>query len=124
MQEVHKRAIRSVVLALQGGFILLGGALLFTLSPISVRLDGWFGSDGAVAAIVFGAILILAFRTPTRTWVNIAILYEALAILSWAYNYFSSLGTHLGIVVPVISAIFLILLGLTYPSASEVAAAA
>jgi len=45
----------------------------------------------------------------------IAILYNGLAIVAWAYNYFGSNGNRLTPVVGVVPLVFLIGYGITYP---------
>ncbi|HEY8740442.1 MAG TPA: hypothetical protein VIN56_07610 [Candidatus Dormibacteraeota bacterium] len=115
MSEQRMRAIRGVLLALQGGLIILGGALQFVASPLTPRLDQLSATDITMASIAFGAGMILAFRQPQRPWVNVAILYNALTLLAWAYNYFGNNGLHMTPVVAVVSLLFLIGLGVTYP---------
>ncbi len=115
MSADRTRSIRSMLLALQGGLIILGGALQFVTSPLTLRLDQFSATDITMASITLGAGMILAFRAPTRSWVNIAILYNVLAIIAWAYNYLGNNGNHLTPVVGVVSLIFLVGLGLTYP---------
>jgi hypothetical protein len=115
MNEQRMRAIRGVLLALQGALIILGGALQFVVSPLTLRLDQFSATDITMASIALGAGMVLAFRGAHRQWVNIAILYNALAILAWAYNYFGSNGNRLTPTVGVVSVLFLIGYGITYP---------
>ncbi|MFN2466428.1 MAG: hypothetical protein ABR598_09220 [Candidatus Dormibacteria bacterium] len=115
MTEQRMRAVRGVLLALQGVLIILGGALQFVASPLTLRLDQFSATDITMASIALGAGLVLAFRGPHRPWVNVAILYNVLAILAWAYNYFGSQGNRLTPTVGVVSLVFLIGYGITYP---------
>ena len=71
-----------------------------------------------MAAIVLGAAFILAFRTPNRNWVNLAIMYEALAIISqlWKNNGFTMRPTW---TTTVVSGIFLIAFAAFYPRADD-----
>lgn len=115
MNEQRLRAVRGVLLALQGALIILGGALQFVSSPLTLRLDQFSATDITMASIAFGAGMILAFRGAHRTWVNLAILYNALAIIAWAYNYFGNNGNRLTPTVGAVSLLFLIGLGITYP---------
>ncbi|MEA2681811.1 MAG: hypothetical protein QOK05_139 [Chloroflexota bacterium] len=119
MNEQRLRAIRGILLAVQGALIILGGALQFVSSPLTLRLDQFSATDITMASIAFGAGMILAFRGAHRTWVNLAILYNALAIIAWAYNYFSNSGNRLTPTVGAVSLVFLIGLGLTYPRGAD-----
>jgi hypothetical protein len=115
MTAERMRSIRGVLLALQGGLIILGGALQFVTSPLNLRLDQFSATDITMASVALGAGMILAFRNPTRNWVNIAILYNVLAIIAWVWNYFGGNGSRLTPIVGVVSLLFLIGLGVTYP---------
>ena len=115
MTAERTRSVRSILLALQGGLIILGGALQFVTSPLTLRLDQFSATDITMASIALGAGMILAFRAPSRSWVNIALLYNLLAIIAWAWNYFGNNGNRLTPIVGVVSLIFLLGLGLTYP---------
>jgi hypothetical protein len=115
MNEQRTRAIRGVLLALQGALIILGGALQFVVSPLTLRLDQFSATDITMASVALGAGMVLAFRGAHRPWVNIAILYNVLAIIAWAYNYFGSNGNRLTPTVGVVSVLFLIGYGITYP---------
>lgn len=110
----HRRAILSGLLGVQGVLILMGAVLLGFTSPLSAQLDNVVGAEASVAAIVLGAAFVMAFRTPTRTWVNLAIGYEALAIIAqlWKNNSFTIRPTW---ATTVISAIFLIGFVALYP---------
>lgn len=103
----HRRAALSVLLAVQGALILMGAVLIGITGTVLAPLDNVVGAEASVAAIVLGAAFILAFRTPTRVWVNLAIMYEALAIVAqlWKNNSFSMRPTW---ATTVVSAIFLI----------------
>src|SRR3984893_12908458 len=111
----HRRAGISVLLAIQGALILMGAVLSgFTVS-VFVPLDNIVGAEASVAAIVLGAAFILAFRAPTRSWVNLAIMYEALAIVAqlWKNNGFTMRPTW---TTTVVSGIFLIAFVAFYPT--------
>ncbi|HEV3231127.1 MAG TPA: hypothetical protein VG245_02605 [Candidatus Dormibacteraeota bacterium] len=104
-----------MLLALQGALILAGAVVLGFSASAIFPLDQVFGTDASVAAIVLGAALIMAFRAPTRSWVNLALLYEGLTIISGVWKYASNYGTHLNVTTMVISALFLIAFGVLYP---------
>jgi hypothetical protein len=110
----HRRAVISVALALQGALVLMGAVLVGFNGTLSAQLDNIVGAEASVAAIVLGAAFILAFRTPNRTWVNLAIMYEVLAIIAqlWKNNGFTMRPTW---TVTVISGIFLICFVAFYP---------
>ena len=110
----HRRAGISVLLAIQGALILMGAVLSGFTGSVFVPLDNIVGAEASVAAIVLGAAFILAFRTPNRTWVNLAIMYEALAIVAqlWKNNGFTMRPTW---ATAAISAIFLIGFLALYP---------
>jgi Na+-transporting NADH:ubiquinone oxidoreductase subunit NqrB len=111
----HRRAVVSVALALQGALILIGAVLVGFNGALSAPLDNIVGAEASVAAIVLGAAFILAFRTPNRTWVNLAIMYEALAIVAqlWKNNGFTMRPTW---TTTVVSGIFLIAFVAFYPT--------
>ena len=110
----HKRRALSVLLAVQGALILLGAVLLGLTGSLIAPLDNVVGSEASVAAIVLGAAFILAFRTPTRIWINLAIMYNALAIFAqlWKNN---NLSLHPTWATTVIAAIFLVAFAVLYP---------
>jgi len=112
----HRRAVVSVALAIQGALILVGAVLVGFNGSLSAPLDNVVGAEASVAAIVLGAAFILAFRTPNRSWVNLAIMYEALAIISqlWKNNGFTMRPTW---TTTVVSGIFLIAFAAFYPRA-------
>jgi Na+-transporting NADH:ubiquinone oxidoreductase subunit NqrB len=85
----------------------MGAVLIGVTGTVLAPLDNVVGAEASVAAIVLGAAFILAFRTPTRAWVNLAIMYEALAIVAqlWKNNSFSMRPTW---ATTAVSAIFLI----------------
>jgi len=114
----HRRAVVSVALAIQGALILVGAVLVGFNGSLSAPLDNVVGAEASVAAIVLGAAFILAFRTPNRSWVNLAIMYEALAIISqlWKNNGFTMRPTW---TTTVVSGIFLIAFAAFYPRADD-----
>jgi hypothetical protein len=114
----HRRAVVSVALAIQGALILVGAVLVGFNGSLSAPLDNVVGAEASVAAIVLGAAFILAFRTPNRNWVNLAIMYEALAIISqlWKNNGFTMRPTW---TTTVVSGIFLIAFAAFYPGADD-----
>ena len=114
----HRRAVVSVALAVQGALILIGAVLVGFNGSLSAPLDNVVGAEASVAAIVLGAAFILAFRTPNRSWVNLAIMYEALAIISqlWKNNGFTMRPTW---TTTVVSGIFLIAFAAFYPHADD-----
>ena len=114
----HRRAVVSVALALQGALILVGAVLVGFNGSVTAPLDNIVGAEASVAAIVLGAAFVLAFRTPTRAWVNLAIMYEALAIIAqlWKNNGFTMRPTW---TTTVVSGIFLICFIAFYPRADS-----
>jgi hypothetical protein len=116
----HGRAIRSVLLALEGALILLGATLLAFTGEAMFPVDTVIGIDAAVAAMVLGAAFILAFRTPTRAWVNIAILYNGLTVLLQGWKYLTNYGVHLQLTQIVVPILFLIGFAVTYPREVEI----
>jgi hypothetical protein len=117
MFNEHRHAVLSVLLALQGALILAGAVVLGLSASAIIPLDQIIGVDASIAGLVFGAALIMAFRHPGRTWVNLAILYQGLTIISQLWKYLTNYGTHLSISTMVVSAIFLILFAIFYPRA-------
>ncbi len=115
MFNEHRHAILSILLVVQGAFILVGAALVAFSSSALYPLDQLFGADASIAAIVLGAAFIMAFRTPSRQWVNLALLYEGLTIVVQLYKYFTNYGTRISITTTVISIIFLAAFAVTYP---------
>jgi len=111
--ENRTRAL-GVLLALQGALILVGAVLLGFTGSIIAPLDNVLGSDASIAAIVLGAAFILAYRVPTRAWVNLAILYNALAIVAQFWKG-GSFGVHSTASTTVVAVIFLVAFGLLYP---------
>ena len=110
----HRRAVVSVALAIQGALILVGAVLVGFNGSLSAPLDNVVGAEASVAAIVLGAAFILAFRTPNRNWVNLAIMYEALTIVAqlWKNNSFTMRPTW---ATAAVSAIFLLGFLALYP---------
>lgn len=118
----HRKAILGVLLALQGALIIAGALIVaFSVSAL-YPLDQLFGADASIAAVVLGAALIMGFRTPTRAWVNLALLYEGLTIAVQLYKYFTNYGTRLSLTTVVISVIFLVAFGVFYPRGDTAAA--
>ena len=114
----HRRAVISVLLALQGALILMGAVISGFTGSVFAPLDNIVGAEASVAAIVLGAAFILAFRAPTRIWVNLAIMYEVLAIVAqlWKNNSFTMRPTW---TTTVVSGIFLNAFAAFYPRADD-----
>jgi hypothetical protein len=111
----HKTRALSILLLVQGALILVGAVLLGFQASVFAPLDSVVGTDASVAAIVLGAALIMAFRTPVRTWINLAIMYEVLTIVSQVWKVNGNWGAHLTWATTVVSAIFLVAFLLLYP---------
>jgi len=112
--ENRTRAL-SVLLAVQGAIILVGAVLLGLTGSVVAPLDNVVGADASIAAIVLGAAFILAYRTPTKTWLNLAIMYNALAIVAQLWKGNGSFGIHSTWSTTVVSAIFLVAFVVLYP---------
>lgn len=114
LSSEHRTRALSVLLAVQGALILVGAVLLGFTGSLLAPLDNVVGSEASVAAIVLGAAFILAFRTPTRVWINLAIMYNALAIVAqlWKNN---NLSLHPTWATTVIAVIFLVAFVVLYP---------
>ena len=85
--------------------------------------DSLVGTDASVAALVMGAAFVLAIRTPTQTWINLAILYDVLTIVVQGVKYGTGYGVTQWVSAIAISAIFLILFLVAYPYREKVGAA-
>ena len=119
----HRRALASVLLGLQGGLILLGAVLVGMTGTAWFPFDSLVGTDASVAALVMGAAFVLAIRTPTQTWINLAILYDVLTIVVQGVKYGTGYGVTQWVSAIAISAIFLILFLVAYPYREKVGAA-
>lgn len=110
----HRRRALSILLALQGALILVGAVLLGFTGSVFAPLDNLVGTEASVAAIVLGAAFILAYRAPARVWINLAMMYEALAIVAqlWKNN---SFNMHPTWATTVVAAIFLVCFVVLYP---------
>jgi hypothetical protein len=116
----YQRPALGMLLAVQGAFIIAGALIVaFSVSPL-FPLDQLIGADASIAAVVLGAAFIMSFRTPTRAWVNLAILYEGVTIVTQLYKYFTDYGTRLSVTTMVISGLFLIAFAVFYPRSGEV----
>jgi len=111
----HRNQVLSVLLLVQGALILVGAVLLGFSGSVFAPLDNVVGTDASVAAVVLGAALVLAFRTPVKTWINLAIMYEVLTIVAQLWKVNGNFGTHLTWATTVVSAIFLAAFVLLYP---------
>lgn len=119
MKTEHRRAVLGALLALQGGLILLAAILTGVVGSTLFPMDAVVGVDASVAAVVLGAALVLAFRNPTRAWVNLAIMYNALTLVVGALRWFGNFGTRLTVTAMVVSAIFLVGYAVFYPRGGE-----
>jgi hypothetical protein len=111
----HRNRVLSILLLVQGALILVGAVLLSFSGSVFAPLDNVVGTDASVAAVVLGAALVLAFRTPVKTWINLAIMYEVLTIVAQLWKVNGNFGTHLTWATTVVSAIFLAAFVLLYP---------
>jgi|GEM_PF-4472503 hypothetical protein len=111
----HRNRVLSILLLVQGALILVGAVLLGFSGSVFAPLDNVVGTDASVAAVVLGAALVLAFRTPVKTWINLAIMYEVLTIVAQLWKVNGNFGTHLTWATTVVSAIFLAAFVLLYP---------
>ncbi|MHB8509258.1 MAG: hypothetical protein ACYDGR_11510 [Candidatus Dormibacteria bacterium] len=122
MLSEHRRAILGMLLAIQGALIIAGAVIVaFSVSAL-YPLDQLLGADASIAAIVLGAAFIMAFRTPTRAWVNLALMYEGVTIVIQLYKYFTNYGTRPTILTTVVSALFFVAFLALYPRTAAVAA--
>jgi hypothetical protein len=116
----YQRAALGMLLAVQGAFIIAGAVIqAFSVSAL-LPLDQLIGADASIAAVVLGAAFIMGCLNPTRAWVNLAILYEGLTIVTQLYKYFTDYGTRLSVTTMVVSGLFLIGLAVFYPRNGEV----
>jgi hypothetical protein len=115
LSSERRTRVLSILLLVQGALILTGAVLLGFSASLSAPLDSVVGTDASVAAVVLGAALILAFRTPVRTWINLAIMYEVLTIVAQLWKVNGNFGTHLTWATTVVSAVFLAAFVLLYP---------
>lgn len=111
----HRNRVLSILLLVQGALILVGAVLLGFSGSVFAPLDNVVGTDASVAAVVLGAALVLAFRTPVKTWINLAIMYEVLTIVAQLWKVNGNFGTHLTWATTVVSAILLAAFVLLYP---------
>jgi hypothetical protein len=110
-----KTRVLSILLLMQGALILVGAVLLGFQGSVFAPLDSIVGADASVAAVVLGAAFIMAFRTPVRTWINLAIMYEALTIVAQVWKVNGNWGANLSWATTAVSAVFLVLFLLLYP---------
>ena len=112
--ENRHRALQ-VLLVLQGALILVGAVFLGLTGSVLAPLDSVVGADASIAAIVLGAAFVLAYRTPTKAWLNLAIMYNVLAIVAQYWKGNSGWGIHSTTSTTVVSVIFLAAFLLLYP---------
>ena len=112
--ENRTRAL-SILLMLQGAVILVGAVLLGLTGSVIAPLDQVVGADASIAAIVLGAAFILANRTPTKSWLNLAIMYNVLAIGAQVLKINTNFNIHTNWSTTVVSAVFLVAFLLLYP---------
>jgi hypothetical protein len=103
----HRKAILGALLALQGGLIILGAVLVAMGATSIIPIDNIVGTDASVAAIVLGGAFILAFRTPSRAWINLAVMYNALVLLLGVFRFSQGFGVKLTPIAMLVSVIFL-----------------
>jgi len=115
----HKQRIVSVLLGVEGGLILLGAVLVGLTGTAIFPFDSFVGTDASVAALVLGAAFVMAFRTPTRTWINLAILYNALTIVFGLVKWGTNFGIRLTLTSTIVSCIFLVCFVVLYPRSGE-----
>jgi hypothetical protein len=118
VKSEHKKAILGVLMAIQGGLIIVGAVLVAVGATSILPLDVMVGTDASVAGVVLGAAFILNFRTPTRAWVNLAIMYNALTILFGVVWWSQGFGLRLSPVGLLLSALFLAGYLVCYPRSS------
>ena len=122
MKVDHRRSILSVLLAVQGGLIMLGAIMVGVGATSILPLDQMFGTDASVAAVVLGAALLLAFRTPNRMWTNLAIMYNALTLVVGLLRWSQNFGVRLTPMAMVVSVVFLVAFAVFYPRAETMEA--
>jgi hypothetical protein len=93
---------------------MVGGAVF-------VPFDYFVGVDATIAGVVLGAAFMLAFRTPTRQWINLAVLYEVLTIVAGVFKFGTSTAVQLTPMTMIISAVFLVAFLACYPWSSSAA---
>ncbi|MFY9616220.1 MAG: hypothetical protein WAT58_12550 [Candidatus Dormiibacterota bacterium] len=118
MKSEHKKAILGVLLAVQGALIIVGAILVAVGATSILPLDVMVGTDASVAAVVLGAAFVLNFRTPTRAWVNLAIMYNALTLLMGAVWWSQGFGIRLSPIGLLLSVLFLAGYLVCYPRSS------
>jgi hypothetical protein len=111
----NKTRALSILLMLQGAVILVGAVLLGLTGSVIAPLDQVVGADASIAAIVLGAAFILANRTPTKSWLNLAIMYNVLAIGAQVLKINTNFNIHTNWSTTVVSAVFLVAFLLLYP---------
>jgi ABC-type sulfate transport system permease subunit len=115
MTVERRRAILGILLAVEGALIIAGAIVVaFSVSAL-YPLDQLLGADASIAAVVLGGAFIMSFRNPTRSWVNLGILYSALTIAVQLWKYTTAYGTRPSILTMVVSAIFLVGFLALYP---------
>jgi hypothetical protein len=77
-------------------------------------LDNLVGADAGVAAVVLGAAFIFALRTPTRAWINLAIMYNALTLVFGLVRW-ATFGGQLTPTAMAVSILFLVAYLVCYP---------
>ena len=115
MKSEHRRAILGVLLAVQGGLIILGAIVVAVGATSVLPIGNVVGADASVAALVLGAAFILAYRTPTRAWVNLAIMYNALTILLGVLRWTQNFGVRFTPMAVLLSVVLLAGLLVFYP---------
>ena len=115
MKSEHRRAVLGILLAVQGGLIILGAILVAVGATSILPFDNIVGSDASVAALVLGAAFILAYRTPTRAWVNLAVMYNALVIVLGLLRWTQNFGVRLTPTAVLLSVVFLVGFLVFYP---------
>lgn len=111
--ETRRRAL-GIILALDGALILVGAVLLGISASNIFPIDTFVGTNASVAAIVLGAGLVLAYRAPSRMWVNLAIMYNALTVVAQFWNG-ADLGVQKSSTATIVSVVFLVLFAVLYP---------
>ena len=111
--ENRTRAL-SVLLVVQGAIILVGAVLLGLTGSVIAPLDNIVGADASIAAIVLGAAFIMSYRAPTKVWLNLAIMYNALTIVAQLWKG-SNFSINTSLATTVVSALFLVAFVVLYP---------
>ncbi len=110
----NKTKALSALLVIQGAIILVGAVLLGLTGSVIAPFDNIVGADASIAAVVLGAAFIMAYRTPTRAWLNLAIMYNALALVAQLWKG-GNFGVHNSLATTVLAVIFLVGFLLLYP---------